>query len=233
MASCAIMVLTAAPHYAVALPNIIRYIQNNQFGEVAYLWQPQGTLADQLLYFLVGVGGVHMLGTHLYLFAGILTAGVVFLLVSKQRREAVLTGIIFLNTLVAYLFFSLNPVKQYCFGWAFQILLVALAVIASTALVRAGLQRGWISKAATLSACGLFLVVSAIVQSPNGQPASAKTEGDRRLGSRVFAELTKLFSAPDSKLKVYIASSQGPVNPGTLKWLAVKRHASVQYGHLR
>ena len=223
MASCAIMVLTAAPHYAVALPNIIRYIQINQFGDVAYLWRMQGTLADHMLYFLVGGGGLYMLGTHLYLFGGILIGGAVFLLVSRRRREAVLAGIIFLNTVVAYLFFSLNPVKQYCFGWAFQILFVTLAAVSSTALVRAGLHRGWISKGATLSACGLFLLVSAIAQSPNGQPASAKTEGDRRMGSRVFAELTKLFSAPHSKLKVYIASSQGTVNPGTLKWLAVKR----------
>ena len=124
-------VIVAAWHYVADWSDIYQYIQVNIFGKDRFnLAQRNMPLGWHLKYYLTGIGGQRLLSRHLYLFAIVIVAGIVAMMVRGAQRSASFLRIVALVVvmLLAVGLPTALVIKQEYFGATFSWLLILTAV---------------------------------------------------------------------------------------------------------
>jgi len=225
---CALPVLVLAlPHYLADWHTIVNYIYVNVAGENQQFWRIPGGRWVQTQYFLTGVGGLFMYGSHLYIVAAVLLLGLIasVLMPGAARHRRLRAASLAIITLIAYLVPVVNPAKNPFFASEFDLLLLLGAVLVLRMLVTPNVARpngGW--GAAVLSAAALFALAMGHFPAEWGMPSGEETFNINRV-VRSIQRIVYDNSSPQAR--VYLTSSGWP-NRSTLQYLIRQEGKQVQ-----
>jgi hypothetical protein len=231
-------ILVAGPHYMVAGDRIVAYIIRHQFGDNAHLWRYKASLSESFTYFLTGPGGYFMLGNHFWAILVVIAGSCLIGCYTLKTNVCSSSRWIFLwragfVSFVTYCFVSLNPHKQYCFGWNFQILIVLLTVSAIPSIVR-DISSYWRAREKSkrwlqYPIWGLLVVFGLL----NLRAATRGSHDDPAIRARAKMASTIMevlgHESTNQPKKVFIQCGQGVVNRYTLEWVALREGLSTSF----
>src|SRR5262249_7498792 len=214
-----IAIALAAPYYIANRVHIVGYVRENIFGRDKDLWAYQGTLAEQLGFYLWGMGGRSMLGRYLPLLVGLLLAGLISVLVTRRKELLVRTGAYVGITLTAWILITIIQVKYGFYGLTFFFLMVCAAILSLRLLVLAEWPRWnrlrW--GIGVLLVCqGLWIAAGRQQHQVWNRASAARGEPLRKAYGDI---LTTLHANQREKHAVVFLTMQAPLNRHTLEWL--------------